>query len=110
MSIVKYTKILNKTDPNRWNCVKYVRARVPKLPYGLWTISDKKKIINSKKAKTGNVAIIKTNFLWGHVALITHKDGRNITICEANYKLGKITERCGQEESLNIIGYFDPKK
>lgn len=110
MAIIKYTKILNTTDPNRWNCVFYVRARVPNLPYGLWTISDKKKIVNSKKAKVGNVAIIKTNFIFGHVAIVIHKDGRNITICEANFKAGKITERCGTEENLKIIGYFDPKK
>ena len=110
MALVKYTIILNCIDPNRRNCVKYVRARVKNLPFGLWTINDKKKIINSHKPKTGEVAIIKTGFIWGHVALITHKDGRNITICEANFKYGKITERCGTEKDLKILGYFDPKK
>jgi len=110
MAIVRYTKILNKKDKDRFNCVKYVRARIKNLPFGLITINDKKKIINSNKPKVGNVAIIKTGFLWGHVALVIHKDGRNITICESNYKMGKITERCGTLESLKIIGFFDPKK
>ena len=48
-----YLEILNATDPNKCNCVLFVRARVPKLPYGLWTIGNKKKIINGLKAGNG---------------------------------------------------------
>lgn len=106
----KYTKILNKTDPNRCNCVFYARKRVPKLPYGLWTIWNKKKIINSHKAKIGRVAIINTGLPWGHVAVIVGKGSDRIVIQEANYYTCKITERQGTEKDLKILGYFNPNK
>ena len=104
----KYTEILNVTDPNRWNCVKYVRARVPKLPYGLWTISDKKKIINDHTPRAGSVAIINCGLPWGHVALVKKVGSQHLTIEEANYKYGKITQRHGNTSDLKIIGYFNP--
>ena len=110
MALNYYLLILNTTDPNRWNCVKYARARCPKLPFGLWTIKDKKNIINDDKARPGSIAIIKTNFPWGHVAVVRRKDGRNIIIKEANFQYGRVTERCGSEKSLNILGYFNPNK
>jgi hypothetical protein len=105
-----YCLIINDTDPNRWNCVKYVRARVPNLPFGLWNIWNKIKIIDSHKAKVGRVAIIKTDTPWGHLAIITGKGSNRIVIQEANFKLGKITERQGTPEDLKIVGYFNPQK
>lgn len=110
MAIVRYTTIINNTDPNRWNCVFYVRARIPSLPYGLWTIWNKKKIINAENPKPGRVAIMNVGLPWGHLGVVKKKDGRNVTIQEANYKYGKITERCGTEADLKILGYFSPYK
>lgn len=100
-------KVLNTSDPNRFNCVKYVRARVKTLPYGLWTITDKRKIINSHTPKVGNVTIMNTGF-GGHVAIVTFVGKKQITIREANYKHGKVTERHGTKSSLKIVGYFRP--
>lgn len=99
-----------KKDPNRWNCVKYVRARVPNLPSGLWTIWSKKKIINESEPKKGRVAIMNVGLPWGHVGIVKDKEGHLIKIKEANYKAGKITQRVGTETELKILGYFDPKK
>lgn len=110
MAIVEYLRVINTTDPNRWNCVKYARARVPSLPFGLWTLGNKVAIINDHLAKKGNVAIINVGWPWGHCAVVTNKDGRNITIQEANYRYGKITERCGTEHDLKIVGYFNPNE
>lgn len=105
-----YTKILNVRENNKCNCVLWVRQRVPSLPFGLWTLKDKKAIINSSKPKKGRVAIIETGEAPGHVALVIKKGLSHVTILEANYKACQITERHGTQTSLRIVGYFDPKK
>ena len=104
----KYVEILNATDPNRCNCVFWVRARVPKLPFGLWTILNKKKIINDHTPRVGSVAIINVGLPWGHVALVKKVGTQHLTIQEANFKSCKITERHGNTADLKIIGYFNP--
>ncbi len=104
-----FIRVINTTDPNRYNCVKYVRARVPNLPFGQWTIWDKKKIINSHKAKIGRVAIMKVGLPWGHVGIVIGKEDDRIVIKESNFYCGKVTERQGTEKELKIIGYFNPK-
>ena len=104
----KYTEILNATDPNKCNCVLYVRARVPQMPFGLWTIFDKKKIINDHTPRAGSVAIINVGLPWGHVALVKKVGTQHLTIQEANFKFCKITERHGNTADLKIIGYFNP--
>ena len=103
-----YIEILNTTDPNRKNCVFYVRARVPKLPYGMWTIRNKKAICNDNTPRKGSVAIMYVGLPWGHLGIITKVGKRHVTIKEANFKHGKITERHGTTADLMIIGYFNP--
>ena len=105
-----YYKIINRTDPNRYNCVYFARAKVPSIPYGMWTICNKVKIINSYKPRVGSVAIIKTSRRWGHLAVVTYAKGRHITIIESNYKSCTITERHNTPANLEILGYFDPRK
>jgi hypothetical protein len=105
-----YILVLSNGEKNSDNCVKWAREYVPKLPFGLWNLADKKKIINSKKAKPGNVAIINVGALVGHVAVVVWVGSNHITIKEANYKAGKITERHNTEKDLKILGYFDPNK
>ena len=92
-----------------WNCVKYARSKVPSLPYGLWTLANKIAIINTRKAKKGNVAIIRAG-AWGHVAVVKKVGSRHITIKETNYRYGRKTERHSKEKDLNILGYYSPKK
>jgi len=106
------TLVINENSPYKCNCVKYARSLVPSLPYGLWTILNKKKIINSTKSKIGSVAIMNVGLPWGHVGVVIDrtKHGSWKTIKEANFRLCKITERTGKTKSLKIIGYFDPEK
>lgn len=106
------TIVLNEKNDLRFNCVKYARTLVPSLPSGLWTIKDKKKIINDKKSKIGSVAIMNEGMPWGHVGVVIDRTGQGQfkTIREANYKMGKITERTGTTAELKILGYFNPKK
>lgn len=106
----RHIKIFYEKEPWACNCVKWCRTKIRNLPYGLWTIWDKKKIINSHRAKEGRVAIIKTRFKWGHVAIVKYVGSNHLTIKEANYKTCKITERHDSEKNLNIIGYFNPQK
>ncbi len=95
------------SESNSCNCVLFARHYVPSLPFGLWTLGDKKKIINAYTPTVGNVAIMSVG-LWGHVGIVTGISGNIITIKEANYKTCKITERAGMATELKIIGYFNP--
>ena len=104
--------VINEKNALRFNCVKYARSMVKSLPFGLWTIKDKEKIINDKKSKIGSVAIMNVGMPWGHLGVVVDKTGKGQfkTIREANYKLGKITERTGTSAELKILGYFNPQK
>ena len=99
-------------------CVAYARQKVPSLPSGLYTLADKKKVINSRTCKAGSVAIIDVGN-YGHVAVVEKCDSsgstQSITITEANYKPGKITRRQSKvskiskaESELKILGYYRP--
>ena len=104
--------VINENNPNKCNCVKFARSIVPSLPFGLWTIGDKKKIINSQTSRVGAVAIMNVGLPWGHVGVVIERSdsGKYKTIKEANFKLCKITERTGTTKDLKILGYYDPKK
>lgn len=104
------TIILTNRDKNSQNCVFYVREKVKNLPWGLTTLNDKIKIIDSKNAKIGRVAIIQTGQQWGHVAIVREVKDDQITIEEANFVRNKITIRTGTKEELKIVGFFNPQK
>ena len=96
------------------NCVLYARCRVPSLPYGLNTIQDKRRIINTQVPSVGCVAIHNLGTTEGHVSVVTNvrvvqRNGQtvySVTIQEGNYPLGKIGTRFGNASELNIVGYF----
>lgn len=98
--------VLNSTEKNRFNCVLWAREKKPNLPFGLWLIGDKIKIINSRLPQIGAVAVMNCGLPWGHLGIV--KDFKNgmIVINEANFKIGKITERAGTAADLKILGYF----
>jgi len=110
--------ILNTTDKNRCNCVLWLRDRLPELPYNLWTLDDKKAIINSSTAVVGAGGMSKDG-VWftrngkrvfsGHVVLVTSIKDSILTIHEANYQSCTVTERKGTKEQLNLVGFFIPK-
>ncbi len=91
------------------NCVLYARTFVPSLPRGLFTLQDKKNIINSDRPSKGAVAIIDSGYSPGHVAVVTNvnRDG-TITIQEGNWNKCRIGSRTGSPQKLNILGYFKP--
>ncbi|MCL2146321.1 MAG: S-layer homology domain-containing protein [Synergistaceae bacterium] len=91
------------------NCVLWARAyKIPELPFGLWTLSDKIAIINEDTASPGCAAIIKTP--QGHIAYVEDVQDGIITIIEANWGSSRITRASGTEEELKILGYFNPLK
>ena len=104
-----YIEIINRTDKNRCNCVLYARSKVPSLPFGLWTIGDKNKIINSRKPEKGSVAIMSVGLPAGHVGVVVKVGSNHLTIQEANFKSCKITERHDTAKNFHITGYFKPK-
>ena len=99
--------VLNSTNKFRFNCVLFARSKCPPLPFGLWTLGNKINIINSYTPLVGEVAVMRVG-LWGHVGIVKTVRGSQITITEANYKFGKITERTGTKEEFRIVGYFCP--
>jgi hypothetical protein len=113
-------KVLNRTDPNRCNCTGYVRARIPSMPRGLWTLYNKTKMINSQYPAIGNVAVMNTGIWYklfgrtlvfsGHLGIVTNAQGNLITIKEANFQNCTITQRTGTRQELRIVGYFRPKQ
>lgn len=112
-------EIINRTHPKRCNCVLYCRSRVPSLPYGLWTLEDKKKVANSNTPVVGSV-MMTSDGVWfthpyrfrkvfsGHCAVVVEIEGKTITIEEANYKSCTITRRTGTEKELKAVGYYVP--
>ena len=98
--------VLNSTDKNRFNCVKWAREKKPDLSFGLWTIGDKKDIINSCNPEIGAVAVMNVGLPWGHLGIVEDFGDGMVVIQEANFKFGKITERSGTPAELKILGYF----
>lgn len=104
-----------------YNCVSYARWLQPALPYSLFTLADKKAIINSSKPKKKSVAIINVGNSIGHVAYVADVDdsgsSRSITLYEANYPSGVERKRVlkGKDKSVKeigkyfgIVGYWKP--
>ncbi len=90
------------------NCVLYARTWVPDLPYGLWTLWQKKKIMNARLPRKGAVAVMKCGFPWGHVGVVIgwNRKKNKIRIKEANWRRCKLTIRYGTPEELKIVGYY----
>jgi len=106
--------IVNASDPNGDNCVLYARAKVPNLPYGLFSAEDKKKAVqkagytDSSKVQIGD-AVLTGEGGYGHVAIVTGIDGNSLILDEANYKSGKITTgRKLNKNDRSILGFVSP--
>lgn len=100
---------VNAQSSTACNCVLYARTLVPSLPRGLFTLQDKKNIINSYNPSQGSVAIIDSGQQWGHVAVVTsvNNDG-TVTIQESNWGRCRIGSRTGTPGDLRILGYYKP--
>lgn len=90
-------KVINALDPNGDNCVLFARRFVPNLPTGLFTKEDKQAAVKKygstdmSQVKEGD-AILTGEGTAGHVAIVAKKNGNKITLKEANYKSGMVTE------------------
>lgn len=105
--------------PDSRECVEYARSRVPSLPGGLWTIGDKRAIINSAAASVGSVAVVDVPGgryrEAGHVAVVDAVTANSITISETNFGGRHFQRRTATaaslrdaETALRIVGYFHP--
>ena len=103
------SKPVSAQNSTACNCVLYARTLVPSLPRGLFTLQNKKDIINSNSPSQGAVAVIDSGYEAGHVAVVTsvNRDG-TITIQESNWKRCRIGSRTGSPQRLSILGYFQP--
>ena len=88
------------------NCVLYARCRMPRLPYGLTSYSDKVRQINRWSPRAGCVAVIYTGSYYGHVAYVTSVSGSTINIAEGNWPSGHCGHRSGTQSGLRIKGYI----
>jgi surface antigen len=80
----------------------------------LTTLEDKKRIINSRQASVGAVAIIDSGYIvnrinYGHVAVVREvKPDGTIRIEESNWRGCGVGSRNGTPAQLKILGYFKP--
>lgn len=91
------------------DCVAFARYMVPSLPGGLYSLEDKKKIINSYTPKVGAIAITKGNSSYGHVAYVEAVNGSQITTLNGGWEkkihIGRYTATASAQ---GIIGYWYP--
>jgi len=109
-SIIGSTVFTPSAEANvRCNCVLYAKQQVPSLPTGLWTLQNKRRIINSRQPSAGAVAIIDNKVRSGHLAVVraVNPDG-TVTIEESNWGGCGIRFRTNTPAKLNILGYFKP--
>lgn len=85
-------------------CVPYVRNNfLSKLPYGLNTYADKKKICNAWSPVKGYAAIMAPN----HIAYVSSVSGDMVTLKESNWDL-KCTIGSRTINKSKIYGYWKP--
>lgn len=105
---VTRTKVSGSTTNN---CVLWARTQVPSLPYNLGTYVLKQKICNLSSSATphaGDVAVMRNSDSRGHVAVVTKVSGKSVTIREAGWIKGYITQATGTASALGIYGYYCP--
>lgn len=97
-------QVVNQNDPNGDNCVLFARRFVPNLPTGLYTKADKQAAVQKygstdmSQVKVGD-AVLTGEGSVGHVVVVTAINGTTITLKEANYKSGMVTE--GRQLDIN---------
>lgn len=91
------------------NCVAFARYKVPSLPGGLWSLNDKKAIINSSKPVVGSIAITEGNSSYGHVAYVEAVNGNMITTLNGGYGDGsRIFRIVSTPAEQKVLGYWVP--
>lgn len=88
------------------NCVLTARVFNTDLPRGLYSLSQKKRIINSKEPTIGATVITNEGNWTGHAATVVGVTEDTVTLLEANYKRCKVTTRVLDKDSKKIVGYY----
>lgn len=102
---------------SNWQCVQFVRAIFPDLPYGLTTLGDKVRNLiegeggflkGEKEIIPGDVVVMDMGTEWGHVATVLKKEGSKITLLDHNRKApGKVDANYTIDlNSKNIKGFW----
>lgn len=98
--------LVNQLHLQPCNCVLTARKFNSDLPRGLYSLSQKKRIINSKEPTIGATVITNEGNWTGHAATVIGIDNETITLLEANYKRCKVTTRVLDKDSKKIVGYY----
>lgn len=98
--------IVNQLHLQPCNCVLTARKFNSDLPRGLYSLSQKKRIINSDEPTIGATVITNEGNWTGHAATVIGIDNETITLLEANYKRCKVTTRVLDKDSKKIVGYY----
>lgn len=100
-------------DRPECNCVKYARSQVLQLPGDLFTLAQKRAVMNHAFPRVGSVAVHDIFGDVGHVSVVRNvkvnsNGSLTATVQEGNYKSGYITTRTDTVDALKIVAYFDP--
>jgi len=105
-------------QPNSDNCVKWLRQKIPNLPFGLFTTADKLRAVQEEgftdrnEVRTGDAVLTAESAPGedsGHVARIMGIDGDDLILEEANYRTGRVTR--GRRINMNdakVLGFIHP--
>ena len=97
------------------NCVAFARYMVPNLPSGLYSIGDKRAIINTYSPEVGSIAItygnnpdgsVNYDTEVGHVAYVEAVNGDQITTLNGGWDGIHIERITGTAAEQGIIGYW----
>ena len=104
------------TNDIKSNCVAFARYMVPNLPSGLYSIGDKRAIINTYSPAVGSIAItygnnpdgsVNYDTEVGHVAYVEAVNGDQITTLNGGWGI-HIERITGTAAEQGIIGYWSP--
>ena len=103
VAIINYTKInLEPTGFDPYSCISFAKAVLGR--------SQSEKLGNARDIEPNSEAFIGAVALTtegkGHAGVITDLTSEEITIIEANYILGRITQRTLKRDNPKIRGYW----
>jgi len=105
-------QISNQDFENAANCILWLRDTGAEMPYGLYTIDDKKAAITSagstdmSKVQVGDIILTSEGDV-GHGARVASIDGDILYLEEANYEPGKVsTGRKLNKNAAVMLGFI----
>ena len=108
-STVSSSTVVDRSDPNRDNCVLYVRSQKTSLARGLTTYAEKSAKVTTQIPTVGVAAVHDMGNTYGHLSYVTgvnaggNGSGASITLRESNYAGQTVSTRTGTGESLAAV-------